>query len=541
MKEESRQKVALFSSYKKGSEVFRLASFLAKRGWKLLASGGTHTHLSGLGLTVQNVADWVGGTAIFNHLVVTLSREVAAALLAPWTKEADEELAKLGVSRIDLVYCDPYDLRSAVEAVGATCQSVIDATDIGGPTMLREAAKGENRFAICRAEEVDEYIKWVEAGKPDPEAYMQSLNARTEFEVCKYVSLSALFHGKGKFFATFAEFVCALKYGENGPQVPAALYATDTKDPLALHRFKFLTKNPIGFVNWTDVDRVLTTMTTAAATFDVHFNGKEMPNFAIGVKHGNPCGAAFSASPVIACEKMVTGDLRAIFGGVVMTNFHIGIDEAEALIEHGQDKPRRLSGVVAPSFSERSFDFLSSRGCFLMTNPALDSLDRDSLQQEQVVRQVRGGLLTQPSNSFILDFNDPNLKRPSDLTLSEEQWLDLLLADVICRTSNSNTVTIVKGGMLIGNGVGQQDRVGCCELAIKRAFDAGHNVNGAAVRSDSFFPFEDGPKVLCRAGVGVVLATSGSVRDEAVRETFRLGGVAFLTLPDKDARGFCCH
>jgi len=541
MTEKSRQKVAMFSSYRKGPEVLRLASFLFKRGWKVLASGGTCGHLNGLGVVTQDIAKWIGGVAIFNHMVVSISREGAAATMAPRTEEADAKLEQMGVSRIDLVYCDPYDLQSAVEAVGATRQSVVNARDIGGPLMISEAAKGDGRFVICREEEVDAYIEWVENGKPDPEEFIWNLNARAEFEVCKYVSLSALFHGKGKFFATFAEFVCALKYGENGPQVPAALYATNTKDPLALHRFNFLTKNPIGFVNWTDVDRLLATMTTAAATFDVHFDGNKMPYLAFGVKHGNPCGAAYSPSAVVACQKMIKGDNRAIFGGVVMVNFEINDGLAYELIHHGQEKPRKLAGVVAPSFTKGAIELLTDRGCFLMANPALASLDRNSMQQEQSVRPVRGGYLVQPSNQFILDFSNPEIVSHSGLALSGQQKQDLLFANVICQTSNSNTVTLVKDGMLIGNGVGQQDRVGCCELAIRRARDAGHDVKDSVVRSDSFFPFEDGPGVLVDAGVCAVLATSGSVRDVHVQEIFRNGGVAFYTLPDKIARIFSCH
>ena len=175
-------------------------------------------------------------------------------------------------------------------------------------------------------------------------------------------------------------------------------------------------------------------------------------------------------------------------------------------------------------------------------------------------RYVRGGFLAQPNYRFLLDFKDPDLKvfgEPLDLETKE----DLLLAWAIGSTSNSNTITIVKDGMLIGNGTGQQDRVGAAELAIKRAIDAGHGsftwwgkllrflgvnytknaLKGAVAYSDSFFPFGDGPKMLLKAGVETILSTSGSVKDQEIQALFLKAGRRFVQLPDSKARGFYGH
>jgi hypothetical protein len=152
---------------------------------------------------------------------------------------------------------------------------------------------------------------------------------------------------------------------------------------------------------------------------------------------------------------------------------------------------------------------------------------------------VSGGVLEQPNYTFVLDLADPAVQRHGVLALAQER--DLLLAWAVGSTSNSNTTTLVRDGQLLGNGVGQQDRIGGCALAITRARDAGHDTAGAVAYSDSFFPFPDGPQVLIDAGVTAIFCTSGSVRDDLVRQTVLDAGVALAQLPDRDARGFFGH
>jgi len=145
----------------------------------------------------------------------------------------------------------------------------------------------------------------------------------------------------------------------------------------------------------------------------------------------------------------------------------------------------------------------------------------------------------QPNYTFILDLADPAVKRHGKLTSAQER--DLLLAWAVGSTSNSNTITLTRDAQLLGNGVGQQDRVGGCALAVTRARDAGHDTTAAAAYSDSFFPFPDAPQVLIDAGVDAVLCTTGSVRDELVLQTMLDAGVGVVQLPDRGARGFFGH
>ena len=339
-----------------------------------------------------------------------------------------------------------------------------------------------------------------------------------------------------------AELNAECAYGENAPQAPAGLYARATDDPLALPNFELIDGSAPSFNNWCDVDRLLQTVTHIASAWDV--NRESVPAIAVAAKHGNPCGAAVAETLSPAVTKALEGDLRAVFGGLVIITRPVDKETAELLLHHKVDGgPRRLlDGIIAPSFSDDAIAILGRKGgkCRLLANPALEKLSKNSLDQQERLRYVRGGFLAQPNYTFILDLADPELMKAGE-KLGVQQEDDLLLAWAIGATSNSNTVTLVKDGMLIGNGVGQQDRVGCCKLALMRADDAGHDVANACAFSDSFFPFPDGPQVLVNAGIRAVLATHGSVQDDAVRAVFEQSNRTLYSLSDKVARGFYAH
>jgi phosphoribosylaminoimidazolecarboxamide formyltransferase/IMP cyclohydrolase len=218
-----------------------------------------------------------------------------------------------------------------------------------------------------------------------------------------------------------------------------------------------------------------------------------------------------------------------------------------------------FDGVIAPAFQGLSAQALArSKGkCRIMVNPALSREGSALIDRAPRFRYVRGGLLAQPNYSHILDFGDQDIKVYGELT-SHQIMKDILLAYCICSTSNSNTITLVKEGMLIGNGVGQQDRVGAAELAVKRAIDAGHGCRktwrnwfglkpsykpllGAVACSDSFFPFPDGVQVLIDAGVKTIFSTSGSVNDKLIQDLCVENNVTLVQLPDGKARAFFGH
>jgi phosphoribosylaminoimidazolecarboxamide formyltransferase/IMP cyclohydrolase len=250
-----------------------------------------------------------------------------------------------------------------------------------------------------------------------------------------------------------------------------------------------------------------------------------------------------------ALRRMVEGDTRAIFGGFVMVNFEIDADLAQILIAYAMPSGQRrlLDGIVAPGFTPEAIAYLKRKGdkCRLLANPALAHLSRDSLDQARRLRQVRGGFLAQPNYTFVLVFehvqHPPVDPLPGQLAIDVRIYEDAMLAWAVGSTSNSNTIALVKDGMLIGNGVGQQDRVGAAQLALQRACDAHHDVHGAVAYSDSFFPFPDGPTVLAKAGIKAIMASSGSLRDKEVRQACAELGVTLLMIPDAEARGFYGH
>jgi len=526
---------ALLSVYHKEG-IVEFARALVELGFKLYASGGTAKALSEAGIPVTDVAELTGRSPILRHRVITLSGEVHAGLLA--ADEDSEELERLGLPRIDLVCVDLYPLQEEIAKPDSTRESVIEQTDIGGPTMLRSAAKGR-RIVICDPADRQRVIEWLKNGKPDEDKFITDIVAKAEFVVGNYCSLSANYHSDGGYYSLAGRRVRPLRYGEN-PQQKAALYTCDTGDPLALDKFEVVAGSP-GWMNDADLDRLINIITTAAAYFDRN-NERGVPYLCIGAKHGNPCGAAFGSDWQGVIHRMLDGDPRAIFGGVVITNFGISKAEANTLLHHNSKERRLLDGIIAPSFSVEAIEILQRSGSkgFLAVNPALGNLSQESLSPAWHLRQVRGGFLLQQPNPFVLDWKDERLQIQGSV-IAWDQRDNIGFAWSLGSRSNSNTITLVKNGMLIGNGVGQQDRVGAAELAIKKASVAGHDPRGAVAYSDSFFPFPDGPQVLAEAGIKVLFASSGARKDQEVIEACEAARVTLCLIPDKVGRGFFGH
>ncbi|MDI6778085.1 MAG: hypothetical protein QMD77_02740 [Patescibacteria group bacterium] len=535
------KKTALISAYHK-ENIEKFAKKLVDLGWGILASGGTAKYLVEHGIKVRDVAKLVGGKAILGHRVVTLSREIHAGLMArPDVREDIEELERLGIPFIDLVCVDLYPLEEAIAKPDANCKSVIEATDVGGPTLIRSAAKG-GRVVICDPSDRIGVIEEIrEIGDVSLER-KKELAAKAEYVISKYCLESAKYHSEEKYNGVMGQQISETLYGENAWQVPGRLYSTEDNDPLALDKFQVLTEMAPSYNNLCDLDRLLQTITHLAAAFDI--NGISAKCYTVAAKHGNACGAAFGDNKIEVIKKTIEGDPRAIFRGLVMLNFEIDEKEAEIILTHLMENNQRrlLDGIIAPSISQKAIAMMRRKKdkCRFIVNPALANLDKNSIDSSKRFRYVRGGFLTQPNYTFVLDLANPEVK----IFGNQENWEDrgdLLLAWAISATSNSNTIALVNNGKLIGNGVGQQDRVGCCELAIKRAKDAGHDTEGAVAASDSFFPFPDAPETLVKAGVKAIFSTSGSVKDKEIQKLCVEKSVILVQIPDKLARGFFGH
>ena len=545
----NQKKTALISVYDK-TGIADFAKELVDLGWKIISSGGTAKHLRDAGIAVTDVAEITGMPPILSHRVVTLHPKIHGGLLALDTPEHLAEMEKYEIPWIDMICDDLYPLEEEIKSPHATRESVIEKTDIGGPAFIRSAAKGR-RIVICDVADRAKVLEWLKAGEPDREEFINNLSAKAEAVVARYCSISGEYHSGSAYKGIFGKKNLECAYGENAYQKPASLYENlNATDVLSIHNWQLVAGNPMSYNNLCDVDRMLQTMTHIGAGFEKNLNS--IPNIAIGVKHGNACGAGVAfpeallpfldgskaSGKIEAVDKMLQGDLRAIFGGSVMLNF--GVDEkiAEELIhKFSPEGVRRLLDIVAaPAFTQGAIEILARKKgkCRILTNPAIEKAGLASLDKTERFRYVRGGFLTQPNYTFI-----PDLKNK-----------DVLLPWAIGCTSNSNTISIVKEGRLVGNGVGQQDRVGAAKLAIFRADEAarfkypeseGANLNNAVAYSDSFFPFPDALEVLIDRGIKTVFSTSGSVNDEKIIELCRAKGVNLMMLPDSEARGFYQH
>jgi phosphoribosylaminoimidazolecarboxamide formyltransferase/IMP cyclohydrolase len=547
---------ALLSVYNKDG-IVEFARGLVEQGFKLYASGGTRQAITDAKIAVTDVADLTGFGAILDHRVVTLHPNVHGGILADTSKpEHLKTLKDMGIPLFSLVCVDMYPFEAELDNPKATPESIIEKIDIGGPTMINAAAKS-GRIVLTRAEQRQPTIDWLKAGKPNESEYLAGLAAQAFYETNRYYQ-SVVRHTNGNRVSAFiAQIDSPTKYGENPQQAEAAFYADNrlNPDPLGLDQFQHIQGMEKSFINMTDLDRLLQTSTHIVAGFERNF--KEVPFLAVGVKHGNACGAAVAKNHVEAVKMMLEGDDRAIFGGVVMINGEISKSVAEVLMNHlmPQGQKRLLDGVVGSAVTDEALELLNRSKLRVVVNPALGSLTQASLDTCRRKRPVRGGMLEQPNYDFVQDLKSVE----SYGTISSQQKRDAILGWAIGCTSNSNTITLVKNGQLIGNGVGQQDRIGAGQLAISRTTTAlpefsekgdelilkirlsKNKLSGAVAYSDSFFPFPDGPTILAQAGIKAILTSSGSVGDKAVQEAMTKAGVSLMMIPDKVGRGFYSH
>jgi len=538
-----RQKIALISVYDK-TGIKDFAKSLVDLGWKIISSGGTAKHLSDAGISVTDVADITGMKAILSHRVATLHPKILGGLLALNTPEHLAELKKYEIPWIDMVCADFYPLEEEINNSGANRESVIEKTDIGGPTMIRSGAKGR-RITICDSGDRVKVIEWLKNGEPDSEDFLNKLAAKAEAAISRYCATSAEYHSSGLYKSIFGKKVLECAYGENAYQKPTSLYRNhqSKNDSLAIHNWQLIAGSPMSYNNICDLDRMMQTMTHIGAGFEKNFG--KVPHVAIGAKHGNACGVGIDENNLEAVRKMLLGDLRAIFGGCVMLNFLVDEKIAEELIHKYCEPNKRLLDIVAaPSFSPEAVEILSRKKgkCRLLANPAILKAGLLSLDIAKRFRYVRGGFMEQPNYTFV-----PELPKT---VFDSEVLKNVVLVWAIGCTSNSNTITIVKESRLYGNGVGQQDRVGAAKLAIFRADESANfadskinkaDLENAVAYSDSFFPFTDAVEVLINRGIKTIFSTSGSVNDEKIIELCKAKNVNLIMLPDTEARGFYQH
>ncbi len=503
---------ALVSVYDKTGLV-ELGAALAAAGVEIVSTGSTAATLAGAGVPVTAVADVTGFPEVLDGRVKTLHPRIHAGLLADVRREDHRaELAELGVAAFELVVANLYPFRETVEA-GAGRDEVVEQIDIGGPAMVRAAAKNHASVAVVTSPAAyDGLVASVLAGGTTL-AERQRLAVAAFRHTASYDIAVASWLGNvvapdddSGFPAWLAgEYLLAdvLRYGEN-PHQRSALYRNpDAGDSLAtaeqLHG-KAMSHN-----NYVDTDAAL------RAAWD--FPGQTCVAI---VKHTNPCGIAVAADVATAHRLAHACDPVSAFGGVIATNATVTLAMAEQVAEVFTEV------VAAPDFEPAALEVLRRK-------PSVRLLRTSGhAGQGLELRQICGGLLVQTADAIVEEGDDPSgWTLAAGEAAAQEVLADLAFAWRAVRAVKSNAILLATGGATVGIGMGQVNRVDSARLAVARA---GDRARGSVAASDAFFPFADGFTVLAEAGVRAVAEPGGSVRDEEVIAAARGAGLTlYLT------------
>jgi phosphoribosylaminoimidazolecarboxamide formyltransferase / IMP cyclohydrolase len=497
---------ALVSVYDK-SGLEDLVRGLHDAGVALVSTGGSAALIESLGLPVTRVEELTGFPECLDGRVKTLHPRVHAGILADRRLDSHvAQLAELGVEPFDLVVSNLYPFLDTVRS-GASPDECVEQIDIGGPSMVRAAAKNHPSVAIVTSPDryADVLTAVGEGGftlaqrqRLAAEAFVHTASYDVAVATWMGVELADTTDGTGApaWVGMTWQRSAALRYGEN-PHQEAALYANDLGPGLA--QATQLHGKEMSYNNYVDADAAR----RAAYDFDE-------PAVAI-IKHANPCGLAIGADVAEAHRRAHACDPVSAFGGVIATNVPVSVEMAEQVAEVFTEV------VVAPGYEEGAVEVLAARKNIRLLEcvPA----ERGGVE----LRQVSGGLLVQERDAVDAPGDDPaNWTLATGEPASPEVLADLAFAWTACRAVKSNAILLAKDGASVGVGMGQVNRVDSCKLAVQRA---GERAAGSVAASDAFFPFEDGPQILIDAGVTAIVQPGGSVRDELTIEAAKAAGV----------------
>ena len=474
--------------------VVEFAQQLRSLGWEIIATGGTMKLLSDSGVEVINISDVTGFPEICDGRVKTLHPKVHGGLLARRDDESHLQALKDNqIEFIDMVCVNLYPFRQTIAKPDVTMEDAIENIDIGGPSMLRSAAKNyKDVTVVCDPADYAQIIEEIKASGNTTVQTRLQLSAKAYTHTAEYDSMIATYMRKAaglneKLFLEF-DLVQSLRYGEN-PHQQAKFYRNAETGSYSLANAKQLNGKELSYNNIQDANAAL----CIAREFD--------EPFCVGLKHMNPCGAAIGTDVVDAWTKAYEADKVSIFGGIVAVNREVTREAAELM------KPIFLEIIMAPSFSEGALEVLC-------TKKNLRLLQVDMSKDDSVVNQyvsVNGGLLVQ-------DLDKKTIEVTADMCVTEtkptaEQVVDLNFGWRIVKHVKSNAIVVVKDGKTVGVGAGQMNRVGSAEIALKQAQAAGFT-EGLILASDGFFPFDDTVTLAAQYGVTAIVQPGGSVRDE---------------------------
>jgi len=490
-------------------------------GIELISTGGTAKFLRDLGLPVTDVSQVTGFPEMLDGRVKTLHPKIHGGLLG--VRDNPEHLAAMqahGITPIDLVCINLYPFEETVAKPNVAFEEAIENIDIGGPSMIRSAAKN-HRFVLVvtspdRYEKVLGDLREHKGSSCGKHRLKQALRAFTltatyDAAIAEYLEGKV---GGGESAVGSQEMPAAidlklrkvqdLRYGEN-PHQKAAVYTDHKPAEASVAYAKQLHGKELSYINLLDADAALAAV-------------KELGSpAACIVKHATPCGYATAGDLPSAFRKAYEGDPLAAFGGIVALNQPVDLATAQTIT--GIDK--LLEVIVAPSFAPNALELLRSRwkNVRLLEVGPVASIDKSEFHLHKIV----GGYLVQERDLAGVEENVWQVVSKRQPT--EQEHSDLKIAWLASKHLKSNAVALAKDGMMVGGGAGQQDRVNAARIAVAKA---GARAKGSVAGSDAFFPFPDGPKLLLEAGITAIIHPGGSVRDQETLAVVDEAGAALV-------------
>lgn len=463
--------------------------------FEIISTGGTKKMLEEAGLKILGISEITGFPEIMDGRVKTLHPKVHGGLLSVRTNEKHiKEMKANGIEFIDMVVVNLYPFKQTIEKEGVTFAEAIENIDIGGPSMLRSAAKNHKFVTVlCDSSDYDTVIKEIRENGDTTIETRSKLAAKVfrhtasyDANIANYLTEQCHEDSPETLTLTFDKKQ-DLRYGEN-PHQKAAFYA-GKKQAFSMAWATQLHGKELSYNNIQDADATLQIV-------------KEFSEpVVVAVKHKNPCGVGTGKNLLEAWKRAYEVDMVSIYGGIVATNQEVDIETAKEM------KPVFLEIILAPSFTPDAFEILSAKKNLRLMTYDLTSPNED----KEMFISVNGGMLLQElDNKSSADYTI-NVVTKKEPTASELK--DLLFAMKVCKHVKSNAITLVKDNKTIGVGAGQMNRVGAAHIAMEQAKKLGYTEN-IALASDAFFPFDDVVKMAKEYGITAIIQPGGSVRDE---------------------------
>ena len=500
---------ALISTYDK-TGLLEIANALTQREVEILSTGGTARHLREAGIEIVDVSDYTGFPEMLDGRVKTLHPKIHGGLLAQWDNA--EHIAQAednGINPIDMMICNLYPFEATVAQPDVTLEEAIENIDIGGPTMIRAAAKNYKHLAVLTSS--NQYPQII----ADLDANDGCLSEDVRFELAKTAFLHTAQYDNaistylanlqsdeefGNVLTLRFQKADSLRYGEN-PHQKAAFYRTETVPAPCAAWAKQLNGPPLSFNNILDLDAALEIVKDFTS-----------PTCAI-IKHNNPCGLATAGNLQDAFINALDCDRTSAFGSIVGLNRKVTIQTANTIREAAKSGVK-IEAIIAPSYTEKALNALSR----VESRRILETGSLSDSEPILQLRNVTGGVLVQEQDVHHIEKGDLQFvtkRKPTDGEIES-----LLFAWKACKHVKSNCILLAQSTQTVGIGAGQMSRVDAAIIAVRKA-----GVK-AVLASDAFFPFLDGVEIAGEAGIRAIIQPGGSVNDESVIETADKFGMA---------------